>query len=132
MHVTAHKNTNLEYALAYAAIGWPVFPIHTVDAKGNCSCGNTCKPNNRGNTRLPLTALNQQRPMLTLSAIAQLQNYNIGVWCRYFSVLDVDPRNGGDETLNDLIAKHDMPDTVMAITGGGGNHYLLLSQKAKT
>lgn len=132
MHVTAHKNTNLEYALAYAAIGWPVFPIHTVDAKGNCSCGNTCKPNNRG--KHPATPHGFKSATTNADVIRnwwQLQNYNIGVWCRYFSVLDVDPRNGGDETLNDLIAKHDMPDTVMAITGGGGNHYLFVVPEGK-
>ena len=38
-------------------------------------------------------------------------------------VLDVDPRNGGDESLATLIAEHGpLPDTVEALTGGGGRH----------
>ena len=32
--------TKIENALAYAALGWAVFPCHTREADGNCSCGN--------------------------------------------------------------------------------------------
>lgn len=43
------------------------------------------------------------------------------------AVLDVDPKNGGDNTLAAWIAEHgDMPDTLTAITGrgnGGAHHY---------
>jgi predicted P-loop ATPase len=40
-------------------------------------------------------------------------------------VLDVDPRNGGDETLEDLRAKHGaLPETPGSLTGGGGAHHL--------
>src|SRR5699024_9519919 len=39
-------------------------------------------------------------------------------------VLDVDPRNGGDESFQDLIEKYgDLPQTVQSLTGGGGEHY---------
>lgn len=40
-------------------------------------------------------------------------------------VLDVDPRNGGDETMLELVCKHRtlLPDTLTAITGGGGIHF---------
>jgi len=39
-------------------------------------------------------------------------------------VLDVDPRNFGDETLYDLEKQHGpMPDTVQVVTGGGGWHH---------
>jgi putative DNA primase/helicase len=41
-------------------------------------------------------------------------------------VLDVDPRNGGDESLRDLEARYGpLADTVTALTGGGGCHYYL-------
>ena len=40
-------------------------------------------------------------------------------------VLDVDPRNGGDATLGELIEKHGaLPNTITAETGGGGFHLL--------
>jgi hypothetical protein len=42
-----------------------------------------------------------------------------------FWVLDVDPRNGGDETLQHLIHRHGaLPDTIQQMTGGGGRHFL--------
>lgn len=38
-------------------------------------------------------------------------------------VIDVDPRNGGDETLEELLAQHGaLPETLQAVTGGGGRH----------
>lgn len=40
-------------------------------------------------------------------------------------VLDIDPRNGGDAELAALEAKHGrLPDTVEALTGGGGRHII--------
>ncbi len=40
-------------------------------------------------------------------------------------VIDVDPRNGGDESMRHLVAKHGrLPRTVTAATGGGGWHLL--------
>lgn len=40
-------------------------------------------------------------------------------------VIDIDPRNGGDESLADLIhAHHELPNTVVAHTGGGGRLFL--------
>lgn len=39
-------------------------------------------------------------------------------------VLDVDPRNGGSESLFELISQHGtLPETVSQKTGGGGMHY---------
>jgi putative DNA primase/helicase len=39
-------------------------------------------------------------------------------------VLDVDPRNGGDKCLDVLLEKYgQLPETLHAITGGGGDHY---------
>jgi len=55
-------------------------------------------------------------------------NANIGVETGKesgFFVLDVDSKNNGHETLEDLISQHGkLPDTIQAITGGGGSHYL--------
>lgn len=52
---------------------------------------------------------------------------NVGVSCHPSGVvvIDVDPRNGGDDALHDL--ERDLgplPETVSAETGGGGWHYL--------
>jgi hypothetical protein len=47
---------------------------------------------------------------------------------RFLLVVDVDPRNGGDESLAELEAKHGaLPETPRVLTGGGGTHYYLRS-----
>lgn len=38
-------------------------------------------------------------------------------------VLDIDPRHGGDESIEELERRHGkLPDTVVVLTGGGGRH----------
>ncbi len=52
---------------------------------------------------------------------------NIGIctgWESRLFVLDVDPRNGGSESLAKLIAQYgELPDTLTCQTGGGGLHF---------
>lgn len=51
---------------------------------------------------------------------------NVGLPCgQGFFVLDVDPRNNGDETLGALEREHGkLPQTPCAVTGSGGRHIL--------
>lgn len=52
-------------------------------------------------------------------------NANIGINPRGFFVLDVDPKNGGVDTLKELEAKHGpLPETATQRTPSGGFHYL--------
>jgi hypothetical protein len=55
-------------------------------------------------------------------------NANPGIACDERSgllVLDVDPRNGGDEELGALERRYgELPHTVVGLTGGGGQHYV--------
>lgn len=56
---------------------------------------------------------------------------NIGVACAPsgFVVIDVDPRNGGDETIGKLIAELGaLPPTWTCLTPGGGQHYYYRDQ----
>ncbi len=40
-------------------------------------------------------------------------------------VVDIDPRHGGDRTIEELIERHGRwPDTAEALTGGGGRHVI--------
>ena len=52
---------------------------------------------------------------------------NIGIRTGQVSgllVLDVDPRNGGSESLEKLLSRYrELPDTLVCATGGGGWHY---------
>lgn len=53
-------------------------------------------------------------------------NCNVGIALRYsnLAVIDVDPRNGGDRTLDDLVAEFGpLPPTYTVRTGGGGYHF---------
>lgn len=53
--------------------------------------------------------------------------HNIGVVCgpSGIVVIDVDPRNGGNETLATLVADlGPLPTTITADSGGGGTHYV--------
>lgn len=117
-----------EAALALAARGLAVFPLHTPKPDGACDCRRAC--DNVG--KHPRTK-NGWKDATTDSAQVEKwwttwRNANIGIACgpSGLVVLDVDPRHGGDESLADLRGVHgeDWLDTVTAITGGGGQHYL--------
>lgn len=101
----------LHYAQHYAVkYGWRVFPI-------------------RPRTKLPLTEHGFYEATTDLTKINQWwtenPQANIAVQTGLsFSVFDVDPKHGGDETLRGLINKYgELPDTVSQTTGSGGTHY---------
>jgi hypothetical protein len=119
----------LDAALAYARRGWPVLPLHGVRA-GGCSCGNNdCGKSTAKHPRTSAGLLD-----------ATLDEAQIRTWWRWWPdanvgirtgaesalvVIDVDPRNGGDESLHDLERRlGPLPPTVLALTGGGGRHFL--------
>lgn len=60
--------------------------------------------------------------------LEQWPDMNIGIATGKRSgifVLDVDAGHGGEESLSALIAEHgELPNTPIALTGGGGKHYL--------
>jgi len=63
------------------------------------------------------------------------KNYNVAVKCGtripggFLVVVDVDVRNGGDDSLKALEEKHDnLPNTMVVKTGGGGRHYYFVSK----
>lgn len=107
------KLSSLKHALYYASIGWSVLPI---------------KP--RGKAPLTLHGVKEAtRDSQQIDAWwVKWPGANVGIAMGEPSgvvALDVDPRHGGDGTLESLIAEHGpLPDTVMALTGGGGQHYL--------
>lgn len=54
------------------------------------------------------------------------KQYNIGIALTLsgIAVIDVDPRNGGNETLEKFVAEHgQLPPTYTVYSGGGGIHY---------
>jgi len=105
------RNPLLRAALAYAArLGWPVFPIHP-------------------RAKNPLSAHGHKDATIDEQIIREWwgkhPNANIGVPTGVkFWVLDIDPRHGGDESLEALVVRHTaLTDTIQQMTGGGGKQY---------
>ena len=120
----------LEAATAYAARGWPVVFLHSLDSDGYCLCNRRkqCEFNVRG--KHPLMGRGKKDATTDQGTIVQVvQNHdvNLGVVTGShsgFVVLDVDPRNGGSQALGKLIADHSpFPPTLCCDTGGGGIHF---------
>lgn len=110
---TVDKTKMLEAAVSYAQRGWPVFP---------------CKVSKEPYTK--------RGHLDATTNIDQIKSW----WSRWpeagigfappadIVILDIDIKHDqgkfGDETLADWEQKHgELPDTVLALTGGGGKHY---------
>lgn len=121
----------LACALEYAARGWPVFPLikgqkepHGEHARHGFLDATT--------DALRIKAWWSADPEdgIGLAAGWRVRNGHVGI-------LDIDPRNGGTESLAKLEAElgGPLPKTVVARTGGGGGHYYLwtpyLTKKCK-
>lgn len=102
----------LREASAYAARGWRVLPVH------------------EGEKRPALNDWPNQAstdPRQVADWWLQFPNRNIGLACGAgsgFFVLDIDPKNGGNETLAALVGENGaLPRTRTVRTGSGGTHY---------
>lgn len=104
----------LDHALAYAERGWHVLPLAAGQKFPVCKNGVHDATTSETQVRRWWDGYEKDR--------------NIGIACGEVSgicVLDVDPRNGGDETLARLTEEHGgLPRTIKADTGGGGVHFL--------
>ncbi len=130
------KITMMEAALKYAELNIPVMPLHWICEDGSCSCkaGRNCDSKGKhplysGWYKYSTTDTLQIKKWWTETPLA-----NIGVPTGEKSgwlVLDVD--EGGDETLSELEAIHGkLPDTVTAVTGSGGHHYIYKYPKGRS
>ena len=120
------KRTNafVNNRLRYAKLGWYTFPVHGIDDDGNCGCGN---PSCRAPGKHPRYSGKDHRATIDPDVIRQerFQNSNVGLHCGLTGVIviDVDPRNGGDQTMKALANRHGrISADVIALTGGGGTH----------
>ena len=121
----------LDAALYLASRGAKVFPRHGMrqDSAGRliCTCGNpACKDAGKHPmAKLAPSGVNSAttyehivRHWFTTAPFA-----NVGLATGRTVVLDVDPRHGGDGSLEALEAQHGpLPETTRAITGSGGQH----------
>ena len=116
-----------EAALAYAAAGFSVFPLHTPDAEGRCSCRRDC---GRDTGKHPRTRNGLTDATTDPDRIARWWNdwpeANVGVATGSGSgvwILDIDPDKSGEATIAALEATYgELPPTWAVETGGGGLH----------
>ncbi|HEX3315491.1 MAG TPA: bifunctional DNA primase/polymerase [Gemmataceae bacterium] len=122
----------LSHALAYASAGWLVFPLHTPEPDG-CSCRKpTCSQHGK-HPRWLSGSLEHG----SLSATAGAEQLRL--WWRCWPDANIGVRTGegsgfvmigpdGEQGIADLAALVDqhgpLPDTPVAVSGGGGRHYL--------
>jgi len=122
--------TKRQVALAYAKEGWPVFLLHN-PADGGCSCGKAgCSdvgnpPRTRHGFNDATTDPNTINEWWDESPEA-----NIGIPTGLptgLMVVDVDADKGGLDTWGEWLDINGVVNTKSSITGGGGNHYLFLT-----
>lgn len=112
-------------ALELAANGLAVLPVHGI-VNGRCGCGNPKCPSPGKHPRTKHGHRDASvDPDQILMWWQACPNANIGVRTgNGLLILDVDPRNGGLESLAFLRNEHGaIPHTVTVRTGGGGLHY---------
>ena len=124
----------LNAALGYAALGWRVFPIRCpvfTEFGVRCSCKKKdCRNPGKHSHILKFQSAASTNHNAIESWWKEWPDANIGIVTGRTSrivVLDVDPRNDGDESLEKLTQLHgELPETVTAITSGGGRHFYFL------
>lgn len=116
----------LHSALRLAARNMPIFPVYGI-VDGRCSCHRSdCT--SPGKHPIPYNGLKSatSNPIQIQQWWTQNPHANIGLATGKISgliVVDIDPRNGGNESFSNLEKKYQaFPRTKEALTGGGGQH----------
>lgn len=128
------RSRMLRAALAYAQrLNWKVFPLHHIENE-RCSCGKPDCKNPGKHPRWKKGVIENGLKAATADE-KKIRHFwtlwpeaNIGIAtgsASGFWVLDVDTKDGGPASLEELIDNYgELPETVEAITGSGGSHYL--------
>lgn len=115
-------------ALAYIERGWPVLPVWWT-RNGICACprGPACPEKTRG--KHPMLRHGVHDASVEYEDVSrwwmfQRANIAIATGPSRLLVVDVDPRHGGNDQLEELFDVHGpFPRTHTVATGGGGHHY---------
>ncbi len=113
-------------AIAYATRGWPVIPLHSIrDARCTCGKAKCDSPGKHPHTTHGLKDASTDERIIR-RWWKRWPDANVGVATGASSgivVIDIDPRHAGEDSLANLEHDHGpLPETVEAITGGGGRH----------
>jgi hypothetical protein len=118
---------NLQAALGYAGVGWHVFPVWGAE-NGRCRCGRSeCTAPGKHPHRLAAKGQNDATtdPGTIRAWWKADPGAGIAVFLRASGLvaIDIDPRNGGYETIDALEAEHGpLVADVVQYTQGGGEH----------
>jgi hypothetical protein len=127
------KSKSLDFALAYAKIGWYVLPIHSM-MNGACSCGKECKTP----AKHPITSLVPRGFKDSTIDESVIRDWFARYPCANLAVdlaksglccIDVDTRNGGLETF-EMLPKTE--SDLHQFSGGGGFHLFYYADEAVT
>ena len=136
MDIRTHKKDVLKWALEYAEKGWFVFPIHSVDENGRCSCLNPECPDPG---KHPKTTNGQESATIDSNIIrhwfseeAPLSNIGIATGANSsITVIDLDVgKKDGTETWAALNTDQIEPETLVSLTGSGGYHLVFIYNSA--
>jgi hypothetical protein len=125
--------STLANALAFARHGHAVLPLWWPagsNGKLVCACGRLCGNSAAKHPHSRLAPKGLHSATTDTGIVKnwfgyQLPAANLGVVTDKLVVLDVDPRNDGDDSLAALVRTYgDFPATWRALTGGGGEHII--------
>jgi hypothetical protein len=119
------RHPNLPAAAArYAALGWPVLPLHTPDHNRRCSCGRAdCPtPGKHPRTRHGLCDASTDAARIQAWWVAW-PHANVGVATGRLVVVDVDDAVGRAALATLEQDHHPLPRTLMAASGRGAHLY---------
>ena len=135
--------SGLARVLDYAARGWPVLPVWGIRG-GKCACkaGAECK-SSAGKHPLSAAVRHGVKDASLDAAVIRewFRKYPGCNWAvatggalpggGFLVCIDVDPRNGGDESLAALEREHgELPGSVRQISGGAGAHIFCVADAA--
>ncbi len=141
MPTTTKTTERRKWASFYLDLGLNCIPVHYVKDDGSCSCKQAEKCPSPGKHPALDSWLRYQRVRASEDDTeywfdGPFKTHNLGIVTGKISgglvVIDVDagPGKDGDDTLNSLqLENEDLPDTMMAYTGGGGRHYFFYAPK---
>lgn len=117
--------------LEYLKLGWKIFPVHTIDAYGVCTCrdGDKCNsPGKHGRTRHGVHDASGDENQIR-AWMAQFPDTNWGLACGVASgvfAIDIDPSKGGAESFEEFeqVMVDATPASLIQGTGGGGRHII--------
>ena len=134
------KDEILKWAKIYANLGWFVFPLHSIDENGNCTCGSQSCTDQGKHPRLKRGLKEASRDLHLIEKWfgEDSEKSNIGIVageCSGITIIDIDIGEGkhGEESWQAAIADHGEPNTLYAKTGSGGMHvFFKYSSSLKT